>query len=246
MRERPVTQGFFITGTDTAVGKTVVTTALLRRFRLNGLTVGAMKPVETGVVPGMESISDAARLRAAAEIPEGADEVNPYRFPTPLAPYDAARLAGVSIDPERMLRAFHRLTARYRPLLVEGAGGLLVPILPDWSMRDLLLALDLPVILVGRAMLGGVNHALLTLESLSCAGCRVEALVLTQPSPDNGPDARLQRESTVELLKTQAGVPVFGPVPYRPSLRTQWNETIEELAETTIFRSLADSLSAEK
>ncbi|MFO0768347.1 MAG: AAA family ATPase [Nitrospiraceae bacterium] len=86
-----------------------------------------------------------------------------------------------------------------------------------------LLALDLPVILVGRAMPGGVNYALLTLESLSCAGCRVEALVpYSAISPDNGPDARLQRESTAgELLKTQAGVPVFGPVPYRPSLRTQ-------------------------
>lgn len=235
-------RGLFITGTDTGIGKTVVTAALLRRFRLNGVAPGAMKPIETGVARETESTSDAARLRVAAGMPEPLDEMAPYRFSDPLAPYDAAKRCSTTIEITRIIQAFHRLTERYRPVLVEGAGGLLVPIGSDWSMRELILALDLPVVVIGPAMLGGVNHALLTLEALAQARCRVAGLVLTVPCPVQTAAELAQQQSTVELLRTQAGVPVFGPVPYQPEMESRWNERIEELAKSEPIRELADRL----
>ena len=164
--------GIFVTGTDTGVGKTLVSSALVRRLVQTGRSVGVMKPVETGVLPEQLSESDAGRLMAAAGVSDGIDEVSPYRFPAPLAPFAAASAQGSVIEMQEIMRRYERLAARDSCVVVEGAGGLLVPMGKDWDMRDLIGRIGLPVVLVGRAGLGGINHALLT--SLCGDGCRVE------------------------------------------------------------------------
>jgi dethiobiotin synthetase len=237
--------GLFVTGTDTGVGKTVISAALLRHFRLSGATPGAMKPVETGVQPGAEALSDGARLLAEVAPLQTLQEVNPYRFRQPLAPFDAARLEGTRVDLEDIVRKYRRLTERFRPIVVEGAGGLLVPVGDDWSVRDLIVALNLPVVVVGRTGLGGINQALLTLEALRQAEGRIIALVLNQTVPPRDAVEEVQQRSTVELLGPRAGVPVIGPLHYLAGLSENWSETIEMLAHSEGIRQLADRV-AEK
>ena len=158
--------GVFITGTDTEVGKTVVTTALAAVFVRYGYNVGVMKPIETGLSPSADLRSDAVRLRAAARSADALSEIRPYGFRRPLAPLDAARLEGRTIALPTILRAFSRVSPRHEVLLVEGIGGVYVPVTSALNMSDIIYHLNLPTVVVGRATLGGVNHALVTLAAL--------------------------------------------------------------------------------
>ena len=172
--------GIFVTGTDTGVGKTVISAALARRLLQMRCSVGVMKPVETGVRFNSPDESDAARMIVAAGLHDALELVCPYRFRAPLAPVVAAGLEGVSIEVEGIVGPYRQLAERHAFMVVEGAGGVLVPMGQDWTVRDLIARLGLPVVLVGRAGLGGINHALLTLESLGREGIVVKALVLNQ------------------------------------------------------------------
>ncbi len=145
-------RGLFVTGTDTGVGKTEVACALLAAARDAGLDVGAMKPAQSGVTPG--EASDAVRLRQAAGSADPLELVCPYQFEAPLAPAVAARLAGAEISLPRILEAARALAERHAALVVEGAGGLLVPLTPRQTFADLAVALGLPVLVVARAGLG--------------------------------------------------------------------------------------------
>jgi len=156
--------GCFIAGTDTGVGKTVVTAALAVCLRQRPLNVGVMKPIETGI-PGNGAGSDAERLLAGAAAKDPLELVTPFRFPAPLAPLAAARQAGSTIALDRILAAYRTLAAKHAFMLVEGIGGVLVPITEGSDVRDLISQMDLPVLVVGRASIGGVNHALLTIEA---------------------------------------------------------------------------------
>lgn len=233
-------KGLFVTGTDTGVGKTVVSAALVRRLVQMRCSVGVMKPVETGVQSGSPDDSDAGRLMAAAGVVDALDLVCPYRFHAPLAPFAAAQAEGRSIDGQEILRQFERLVARYSLVVVEGAGGLFVPMGEDWSMRDLIARLDLPVVLVGRAGLGGINHALLTLESLERKHIAVMALLLNETRPSLTSVEQEQIASTVSLLHERAGVPVLGPLPYQAWLDHDWSDAVETLAQSSPIRDLAD------
>ncbi len=232
--------GVFVTGTDTGVGKTVVSSALVWRLVRTGRSFGVMKPVETGVLSGQPSESDAGRLMAAASVHDGIEEVSPYRFPSPLAPLAAASAQGRVIEMQEILRQYERLAARYVGIVVEGAGGLLVPMGTDWDMRDLIGRLGLPVVLVGRAGLGGINHALLTLEGLRQRHCEIAAVVLNETALAASPVEREQCASTVALLRERAGAPVLGPLPYRPHLDSDWSGAVEMLAQSSPIRELAD------
>jgi len=234
--------GVFVTGTDTGVGKTVVSAALVRRLVQMDCSVGVMKPVETGVQAGSQNDSDAGRLMVAAGVEDALDVVCPYRFHAPLAPFAAAYAEGRSIDIENILRQYARLAARHSFVVVEGAGGLLVPTGENWSMRDLIVRLKLSVLLVGRAGLGGINHALLTLECLRREGIAVLALLLNETADSSAPVKRDQIASTVSLLRARAGVPVLGPLPYRARLDDDWSGTIEALAGSRPIMDLADRL----
>jgi len=201
-------RGLFVTGTDTGVGKTEVSCALVAEARAGGLDLAAMKPAESGVGPGEPS--DSERLRAAAG---GADDpalVCPYRFAAPLAPAVAARLAGVEVRLEVVLQAARALAARHAALLVEGAGGLLVPLTARETYADLAVALGLPVLVVARAGLGTVNHAALTVEALRARRLEVAGVILNRTGPVDDPSVP-HNAAEIERL---SGAPVLASLPW--------------------------------
>ncbi len=155
--------GVFVTGTDTDVGKTFVTRLLARGLRAAGVDVGVMKPAETGVPP--EGPMDARALIAAAGVDDPVDLVCPLQFDLPAAPEASARFESRTVELAPVLEAWETLSARHEFMLVEGAGGLLVPFDSKSSMADLSATLDLPLLIVARASLGTINHTLLTLEA---------------------------------------------------------------------------------
>ena len=169
--------GFFVTGTDTGVGKTFVACALARGLRGRGLDVGVMKPVETGVGP--DGPQDARALRAAAECSDALGEICPLALPLPAAPSVAAEGAGVGIALSWLRDRFRALAARHRWMIVEGAGGLLVPLSPEATMADLAGALGLPLLVVARGRLGTINHTRLTLEAATSRALSLAGVVVS-------------------------------------------------------------------
>lgn len=236
-------RGVFIAGTDTGVGKTVIAGALAMRLKHLGVNVGVMKPIETGVAPDGAQPSDAARLRSAAGVEDSLERISPYRLSAPLAPLDAARRACVTIETERILEAYRYLVAQHGCLLVEGVGGVMVPITAQWHMRDLISHLHLPALIVGRAALGGVNHALLTLQALSARGIPVVgiALNLTHPAPQSSTNQE-QEQSTLSLLRELSGVPVVSSVSYEPVLEESWEAGVAKVADRPAIGEFAERI----
>lgn len=159
--------GCFITATGTGVGKTLLTTLLLRLRLREGLSVHALKPVETG-----EPIDSAAILSAMGMpvSPEARQHITAYHFLNPISPHLAAQMAGLIIEPEALL-SFCRMALSSHPFtIIEGVGGVMVPVTPDWTVREWMRALGLPVILVGGSELGAISHTLTALETLRVAG----------------------------------------------------------------------------
>ncbi len=170
-----------ITGTDTGVGKTVVATALAARARQLGIRVAAIKPIETGVDNGLSgsALSDAVQLHRATGGEDAMGLVGPCTFREPLAPMVAASRAGVSIDLTQLDAAANALARDRDLLVVEGAGGLLVPITATFSMLDLFARWHCELLLVARNKLGVLNHVMLTLRVAQAAGVTVRGVVLT-------------------------------------------------------------------
>lgn len=201
--------GLFVTGTDTGVGKTFVACALLGALRARGLDVGAMKPVETGVGP--EGPEDARRLREAAGAEDPLEEVCPQRFALPAAPSVAAEAEGRRVELGGLRAAFARLRARHDLLLVEGAGGLLVPLDARTSMADLAAELAFPLLVVARARLGTINHTLLTLEVARARGLPVAGVVVCHADgPLSDADA-----ANLGALRRDLGERLVGEIPPR-------------------------------
>jgi len=230
--------GVFITGTDTGVGKTLLTAALALAVTRVGRTVGVMKPVETGVSPFNLARSDGARLRTVVESEETLGAISPYQFEAPLAPYAAAQAERRSVDPGVVRQVYRLLASRYDFIVVEGIGGVRVPLTPTVDVMDLIASLKLPVIVVGRAGLGGINHALLTVEALRRRRIPLVALMLNRTHPVRSAVGRLQEKSTIEALRRQAGLPVLGPLAYEPGLAKSYRRSVVRLARTAALTSL--------
>ena len=231
-------RGIFITATDTGVGKTVVTAALAVVLRNNGYDVGVMKPIETGVLSSASAGSDAVRLCAAAKSSDALTEIRPYAFRRPLAPLDAARLEKKTVTMPTIMRAFRRLQLRHEVILVEGVGGVHVPITSSLDMSDLIYRMKFDAIVVGRVSLGGINHAMLTLEALRRRKISVLALVLNRILPAQTVTTQLQESSTLRLLRQLVDVPVIGPLPYRPALKRNFPREVTRLAKTAAITKL--------
>lgn len=230
--------GAFVTATDTGVGKTVVTAALAIALRKHGQRAGVMKPIETGLKSPTGIGSDAARLRTAAGSSDLLREIRPYAFRRPLAPLDAARLEKRCVSMPHILRTFRRLQLQHEILLVEGIGGLLTPIMPKHDVSDLIYQMKLPVIVVGRVSLGGINHAMLTLQALRRRNIPVLALVLNRSLPRRTATAQAQEQSTIRLLRHIADMPVIGPLPYRAALERNFQHEVTKLAGTAAITKL--------
>ncbi len=178
-------RGLFITATDTGVGKTEIACALLAGARARGLDAIGMKPAQSGTAAGERS--DAERLRDACGAVEPLEAICPYSLAAPLAPAVAARAEGREISFARVVEAARALAARHAAIVVEGAGGLLVPLTERETYADLATALALPVLVVARAGLGTVNHTALTVEALRRRGLAVAAIVMNRTAREDDP-----------------------------------------------------------
>jgi dethiobiotin synthetase len=174
-------KALFVTGTDTGCGKTSVGVALALAARAAGLAVRVLKPVETGCEAGVPA--DALALARAAGDARPVDEICPVRLALPAAPLVAARAEGVEIELASLVSAYERTSSRADLVLVEGAGGLRVPIAPGVEMGDLARALDTPLLVVARAALGTINHTLLTLQAAAAQNLPVAGVVISHTQP---------------------------------------------------------------
>lgn len=201
-------RGLFVTGTDTGVGKTVVACALARGWRARGRRVAVMKPVETGVAGEPE---DATRLRAAAGDPAPLEVVCPWRFGAPLAPVMAARAAGAPpVDVAALVAHARRRATEADVLLVEGAGGLLVPVEGRTTWVDVVARLGIPLLIVAANRLGAINHTALTARVASEAGLRIRGFVLSHPTAQRDASCDSNALAITELT----GIRCLGIVPW--------------------------------
>jgi dethiobiotin synthetase len=195
-------RGCFVTGTDTGVGKTVLAAAIVAALRADGVRVAAFKPVVTGLdEPEPGRPADHELLAAAAGM--APDAVSPRTFGPAVSPHLAAELAGTALDPEATVAAARAAAGGADVLVVEGVGGLLVPLTTAFTIRDLAVALGLPVVVAARPGLGTISHTLLTVEAARAAGLDVRAIVLT-PWPDE-PSAmeRSNRETIAAMAQVE-------------------------------------------
>ena len=218
-------RGMFITGTDTGVGKTVVAAGLAAWCRAHGLDVGVMKPLATGCRPAARNgrlllSDDARRLAEASGVEDDERVMNPIRYREPLAPDAAALRTGRPVEWSRMRRAFRMLSARHAFMIVEGIGGLLVPIDRRRTVIDLVQMSCLPLIIVARLRLGTLNHTLLTVQAALRQGVPVAGVILNAAEPpaiDAG--ARLAERTNPDVLRRHLSVPVLGVLPHEAAWR---------------------------
>ncbi|SRR6266849_3752536 len=231
-----MSKGYFITGTDTGVGKTVVTALLASVLRRRGLHVGVMKPVETGCPREGDHLApqDSLFLRQVSGCTAPQELVTPYTFAEPLAPAIAAELAGITIEMKHIRRCYERLLAEHDIVLVEGAGGLLVPLTAQLSMHDIAVELDLPVLVVACNRLGTINHTALTV-TVARERSQVLGIVLNHiQAPDD-----LAMQTNADALRHWGKAPLLGQVRYMSVVTA---EAIDLLGEYSVVDGLLTEL----
>ncbi len=223
-------KGFFITGTDTGVGKTFAAGIVIRALSLLGLRTGAMKPVESGCVrKGGELVpSDGRFLKEMAEMDDPLGTITPCRFENPLAPFIAAEIESAEVGIKEITAAFARLGSKYDALVVEGIGGLMVPLKQDYFVSDLAAEFRLPLIIVARPGLGTINHTLLTIDHAIRAGLEIAGIILNYTGP---PENTIAERTNQEVLSRTSPVQVIGKLPFMA-------EISRETAERTAIKSL--------
>lgn len=206
-------KGIFITGTDTGVGKTYVAAGIASALRKNDINVGVMKPVETGCsIRSRKTIpKDALRLMKAAQVRDSLNLVNPYRFRRPLAPLTAAELENRTVDIQKIVNAYQTLSQRHDSMIVEGAGGIMVPLSRKLTFLDLAQSLGLPVLVVARPNLGTINHTLLTIAALQERKIEIAGIVINY-----GTNQRkgLAEKTGPGVIETISGVTILEAVSY--------------------------------
>jgi dethiobiotin synthetase len=192
-------QGVFVTGTGTEVGKTVVAAVLARTAAVAGQKVAVFKPAVSGIEALAGAEADHELLRRAAGCDQSADEIAPYRYGAPVSPHLGAELAGEAIDPERLRSAAAAAAAGAEVLVVEGVGGFLVPLTAGYLVRDFAVDLGLPIVIAAAPGLGTINHTLLTIESVRAAGLDPALVVLT-PWASEPTEIERSNRATIERL----------------------------------------------
>ena len=200
---------YFITGTDTGIGKTLISCALLHAFATQGKRVVGMKPVAAGCADGGQH-DDTKQLCAASNVLASGGQINPYCFTQAVAPLLAAQFAGVRINFARIVESFSELSAQADVVIVEGVGGFRVPLNPDLDSADLAQQLGLPVILVVGMRLGCLNHALLTAEAIAVRGLTLAGWVANVLDADMA-----MLNENIATLQQRLDAPLLGVVPYQ-------------------------------
>lgn len=205
--------GCFVTGTDTGVGKTLAASGLLHALARRHRRVVGMKPIAAGLVPEGEgwTSADAIALRSASSLAVAPELDNPVRLPEPLSPHIAAQRAGLRIDLAAITRSYQALAAQADAVVVEGAGGFLVPLSERTSGADLAQALALPVVLVVGLRLGCLNHALLSAEAI-----RARRLPLTGWIANRIDPAMDAVDDNIAYLREQLGAPLLADIAHQP------------------------------
>ena len=237
-----LSKGIFVTGTDTGVGKTIISAALALTLKQSGNKVAVMKPVQTGTDLG--GYLDIEFIQSAIETNYPLDNVCPYRFSHPLAPLVAANLVGERIDLERIKSCYHKLASIHDTVIVEGAGGLLVPLTDDYLMSDLASNLGLSLIIVTRPSLGTLNHTLLTVESAKARGLKVMGIVINQFPSYPG----LAERTNPELILRMTGAPILGILPNDPGISVEEGRIgkLREIASASFTSELGGSFKVEE
>lgn len=239
-----MTKGFFVTGTDTGVGKTIITAALIKAAHLLGFKACGMKPIETGCkreefkvkssklkVKDMLIPSDGTFLGEITGTGESIDLITPIRFENPLAPLPASEIENMPIDLDKIKTAYKELSNKYDVIIVEGIGGLLVPIKRGHFVIDLAKDFGLPIIVVSKPGLGTINHTMLTVNYAIKEGLDVAGIIINHTRP---PERTLAENTNPEIIRRLSPVPVIGIFPY-----------LKDLESRTIERVVVKSLNLE-
>lgn len=223
-------KGFFVTGTDTGVGKTVVAAALIKAAGLLGVKACGMKPVETGCIRDGNVMvpSDGMFLKEIAHMDEAVRHITPCCFEHELAPMVSAEMEGTSVDINRIRGAFDKLGRTYQAIIVEGVGGLLVPIKKDYFILDLVREMGLPLVVVARPGLGTINHTLLTVNYALKEGLEVAGIIInyTYQSEDS-----MAEKTNPQVIERLSPVPLIGVFPYLDDMS-------DEAFEKTVLKNL--------
>jgi dethiobiotin synthetase len=206
-----MTRGVFVAGTDTGVGKTRVAAALLRGAAASGFRAVGMKPVAAGIDPGAALNADVVSLMQAGNVAAPPEDVNPYALGAPIAPHLAAAAARTAIDLDRIVSAYGRLAGRADVVIVEGAGGVFVPIGARGDMLDIAARLRLPVLLVVGMRLGCLNHALLSALAIDARGLRLAGWIANRIDP-----GMFEVEANVGALAQRLPAPLVADLAWGP------------------------------
>ena len=217
-------QSYFVTGTDTGIGKTIVSCALLSAYSARDNVVIGMKPVVTGRVCG--EWADVKAIVAASSVAAPREWVNPYAFIPPISPHLAAKEAGIEIDIEVIRQACRNLQKISDVVVVEGVGGIMVPLNDRNDVADMAYALDLPVILVVGMRLGCLNHALITAKIIQASGLKLAGWVANQIDPQMN-----SFDENLHTLKERLNCPLLGVLPFERNVSTKNFSTLLDITK---------------
>ena len=217
-------QSYFVTGTDTGIGKTIVSCALLSAYSALGNAVIGMKPVVTGRVCG--EWADVKAIVAASSIAAPREWVNPYAFIPPISPHLAAKQAGMEIDIEIIRQAYCNLQKISDVVVVEGVGGIMAPLNDRNDVADMAYALDLPIILVVGMRLGCLNHALITEKVIQASGLKLAGWVANQIDPQMN-----SFDENLHTLKERLNCPLLGVLPFERNVSIKNFSTLLDITK---------------
>ena len=203
-------KSYFISGTDTDVGKTYVTAGLAAAIQKNGINVGIMKPFAAGTPEKISYKSkDVQILTEAANVNDDENLVNPYFFPIPASPYTATQNLGIKVDVNIVLNSFKKLKTIHDVLLVEGMGGIMTPILGDYFVTNLIKEMNLETIVVCSLRIGTVNHTIMTCKMCQNYGIKIHGLIINNIDKQGYPINELTRD-----LESLTGISIIGSIPF--------------------------------
>lgn len=234
-------KGIFIIGTDTDVGKTIVTAGLVYVIRKAGIKACSFKAVESGgILKDGELLSvDTGIVRSVAGLDEVsrdiARDMNPYCFKTPVSPHLAASLEKIRINKNDILKAFNRLAGEYSFIVAEGSGGLVVPLIENqYYIYDLIKELDLPIIIVSRTTVGTINHTVLTIEYARKIGLDIKGIIF------NGFNGKVYERDNIQVIKEITNVRVLGIINQLDNINNNYDRLKHEFTRKIDYRMIVD------
>ena len=218
--------GFFVTGTDTDVGKTIISSGLAAVLKEKKIDVGVFKPLLSGIARENPA-SDTSLLKQLSQTSLSYEEITPFEFKEPLAPYVAGKLEGKNVGIEDVLSHWEKIREKHEFFIVEGAGGISVPLGERFLVSDLIKALQLPIVIVARPNLGTFNHIFLTVQYAKSLGLSIAGIVINGINDDPG----LAEKTNPDLIEELCGVPILG---ITPKLKEVTEENIKKMVKDHI------------